>query len=581
MLTARAAGSDRQTFRTPGCGRVGQVRWVLVMVALLGMLAGVLPAAAADWKAAGGVRVQSEQEGDAKLNFRYWPAPNLTIQSIVAKLGRTKLPVTPATPFPGAGQRAAVMILVDTSDPRRRRSDVKKNIDQIIALAKAAGPHVVFGLATFDTKYQDVLPLGGDAAALEAAAKKLRARGQTTELYRHTRDAINKLAAFKADRKTLILFSDGRAEDIAYTREDVIAAAARAGVSINGFGFSRSVEGTRAFQTLIRLAEETGGRFVEADRKLELPGNVAELIYGALNAGGAASIDLAPAIKRGLGGAQDVKLTFVGSGTEVVLGVTLPPAPVNTSLLQEKNWPWLIGAGAGLLLLLALLIVALRRRGKRKRTSAEAAAAKAAMEKPIAFLQFFDEGEPRFPMAGTAIRIGRRDDNDIKIANTSISAYHAEIQQRRDGTFIITDLDSLNGVAINDENVDVGHLKDGDIVDLGETRFRFEFAVDGADGTAAGGTRKADPATRPDWKIARAAQAGQAPDTDQADQADQTVQAGQVGDRKPRTDDMFPPTEALGETGGKAGPDRAAGSGQADGPGPGPNPVPKPESAND
>ncbi len=66
----------------------------------------------------------------------------------------------------------------------------------------------------------------------------------------------------------------------------------------------------------------------------------------------------------------------------------------------------------------------------------------------------------------------------MPLNNTSVSAYHAEIQRRRDGTFIVTDLDSLNGVAINDEPVDVGRLDDGDIVDLGEVRFRFRLNPD-------------------------------------------------------------------------------------------------------
>lgn len=471
------------------------------------MLAIQVPAASAQaWSEAGGVRVRTTAVEPGKLSFTYWPAPNLTIQSLSARLGRVNLPVSPATPFPGDGQKAAVLILVDTSDPRRR-SAVKKNIEQITAIAKAAGPHVVFGLGTFDTKYSELVPLGGDAAAVEAAVKKLRARGQTTELYRHTRDAIKRLAAFEASRKTLVLLSDGRAEDTAYTLEDVIKAAQEAGVSINGLGYSRTVEGTRAFQSLIRLAEETGGRFIPADRKYELPGNVSELIYNALNAGGNATIDLAPASARGIGGPQEIEIAFQGTRAVVNLPVTLPAATVDKRIFQAKNLPWLSGIGVGAVVGLLLLFVWFRKRAQRRRLAAEAAAeeeaAKAAMETPIAFLQFFDEGEPRFPMASAAIRIGRRADNDIQISNTSISAYHAEIQQRRDGTFIITDLDSLNGVTINDEHLDVGQLKDGDIVDLGETRFRFEFAKPDADGNMPRGTQKKDPATRPDWKLVR------------------------------------------------------------------------------
>ena len=66
-------------------------------------------------------------------------------------------------------------------------------------------------------------------------------------------------------------------------------------------------------------------------------------------------------------------------------------------------------------------------------------------------------------MSLPALRIGRNDDNDVTLADNSISGYHAEIHRKRDGTFIITDLDSKNGVLLNDYIGDIAELKDGGV----------------------------------------------------------------------------------------------------------------------
>jgi len=93
----------------------------------------------------------------------------------------------------------------------------------------------------------------------------------------------------------------------------------------------------------------------------------------------------------------------------------------------------------------------------------------------IAVLEFVGETGSKFEMVKRSISIGRRKDNDLALGNGSVSGYHATIHRKSDGSFIITDRDSENGVAINDEEVKIAELKDGDEVDLGEVRFRFSL----------------------------------------------------------------------------------------------------------
>jgi pSer/pThr/pTyr-binding forkhead associated (FHA) protein len=68
--------------------------------------------------------------------------------------------------------------------------------------------------------------------------------------------------------------------------------------------------------------------------------------------------------------------------------------------------------------------------------------------------------------------LGRTDDNDIVINHRSISRNHAKIV-REDGHYTIVDLQSSNGVRVNNEEYDKIELHRGDLIDLGHVRLRF------------------------------------------------------------------------------------------------------------
>ena len=114
-------------------------------------------------------------------------------------------------------------------------------------------------------------------------------------------------------------------------------------------------------------------------------------------------------------------------------------------------------------MIVAVLILRHRRRPKAEPPTAT----------PIAYLEMQDAESTRILLTKTANRIGRNPDNDIVFTNTSISGYHAEIHSQRDGICYITDLGSGNGMSINEKRVAQSDLKDGDLIELGEVRFRF------------------------------------------------------------------------------------------------------------
>lgn len=87
-----------------------------------------------------------------------------------------------------------------------------------------------------------------------------------------------------------------------------------------------------------------------------------------------------------------------------------------------------------------------------------------------------------FALARLPVRLGRSEDIQITVNHRSISREHAEFREV-DGSVVIKDLASANGVRVNGEDVEEATLQDGDVLEFGQVRFRFvgpgvEFAFD-------------------------------------------------------------------------------------------------------
>jgi hypothetical protein len=73
------------------------------------------------------------------------------------------------------------------------------------------------------------------------------------------------------------------------------------------------------------------------------------------------------------------------------------------------------------------------------------------------------------------LRIGRENDNDIRIPNASVHRYHAAIHREDYNDWHITDLSGLegNGLIVNGRRCCQARLSDGDVIQLGPGRLRF------------------------------------------------------------------------------------------------------------
>ena len=534
-----------------------------------------------------------------------------------AQFGEIELPRPEFYPYPIPGSSvSAVFFLIDTSDPRRSAAVTAavEHIRQILAQAKE---HHVFGLGTFDKNLRVLVEPGGSASDIEAALANVRAQGRTTELYRNTLAAVNLVGKFDASRRSVVIFSDGQAEDRAYFHADVINAAREYGVSIDGLGYPRSVALSVALQTLRRMAEDTGGQFVEGTPQFRLPEPYLDAPFTAFDNGGVLAIDLTPAVDAGAadGGTVELSWQLATSSARARVNVKLPappPPPASASVLVERvivpisesatgqtsntvksetstpsktadstpldtgeSTPSGIGAAAvqrslastaganttpststpskasatesataqanttalatgtsssmetapasaptpttqnptapspkptlgvpstsvslssndtlmymavalsGVMVILMLVLVRVikKRRGAPKSLNSEHPAEPTeggTEQMPVfAFLEAMDGTQQRFPITSAAFRIGRHADNELPLADPSMSRHHAQIQLRRDGDFQINDLDSMNGVFVNEKRVTTAVIKDADIVEFGDVRMRFGIA---------------------------------------------------------------------------------------------------------
>lgn len=76
---------------------------------------------------------------------------------------------------------------------------------------------------------------------------------------------------------------------------------------------------------------------------------------------------------------------------------------------------------------------------------------------------------------GDMLRIGREDDNDIRIPSGAVHRYHAAIYREDYDDWHITDLSGVegNGLIVNGRRCCEARLNDGDLIQLGPGKLRF------------------------------------------------------------------------------------------------------------
>lgn len=88
-----------------------------------------------------------------------------------------------------------------------------------------------------------------------------------------------------------------------------------------------------------------------------------------------------------------------------------------------------------------------------------------------------DGAEPmRRAIPRELLSIGREDDNELQLDDTTVHRHHAVLQRTPEAQFVIRDLsgDDGNGVTVNGTRVRQAALNDGDTIGIGLVMLRFE-----------------------------------------------------------------------------------------------------------
>lgn len=91
----------------------------------------------------------------------------------------------------------------------------------------------------------------------------------------------------------------------------------------------------------------------------------------------------------------------------------------------------------------------------------------------------------RFPVGQDLTRIGRAEDNDVRLQDASIHRYHAVVERSPEMLFTVIDVSGYggNGVRVRGEAVQRSSLADGDIVEVGKIKLRFRLVGGNGVGT--------------------------------------------------------------------------------------------------
>lgn len=93
--------------------------------------------------------------------------------------------------------------------------------------------------------------------------------------------------------------------------------------------------------------------------------------------------------------------------------------------------------------------------------------------------QFIINGQQTITSTETVINIGRSQDNHIVLEEPTVSRHHVQIRWRF-GTYTLFDTNSSAGTRVNNKPITEHHLRDGDVIQVGNSAIVFMQSVTGA-----------------------------------------------------------------------------------------------------
>ncbi|MBL4696378.1 MAG: FHA domain-containing protein [Rhizobiaceae bacterium] len=495
-----------------------------LLVTVIASFAFVMPASAQEMQ----MQMQCEagtatETSEVVCDFRFSQPQRL--DNLVFTANEKVLDGAVFTPYSGTGSTSAMLFLVDISDPKRSAT-VKRNIDIVRDQLRLSSASRLVGLATFASDLELIYKPAESHNSVESTLSGIVANGAATELFSNSLEGIKILKDVKADRRALIIMSDGIAEDKAYIAQDVVTAAKEAGVTIISLGFAEAQSATPELQFIQRIAEETGGYYDYVVAAQPFPEDFLADLPRYIENGGSIKAPL-----QDISGSVNITLVanILGGKTlrvtdTVEVAAAAPVVEKEPTLIVKiysafngivpgaSSWAennnllaYLLLAILPLILLAAIVIAQMRKTEDEgtengpvddiedvdsvdggeietigdpeefEPTDDDGATRAVITSEPETFGHFEIVGseENKYPIPGHSVSIGRHSDNDIQLTNNSVHRHHAHFHISPDGVPTIHDLDTANGVLVNGNLVKKMDLKAGDIIELGEVRLRY------------------------------------------------------------------------------------------------------------
>jgi hypothetical protein len=404
-----------------------------------------------------------QSKEDWKITCNYRISSGVEAKELSAKVSGLPVQIEKETltTYPSKGQKTNVLVLVDVSDPKRRETIERKKIPVLMDLIKSLKDHQSIAIASFDTDFTLIVPFTNEKAALTAGISSLKATGQATEFYRSLLSAVDYLGKEAADRKILLVMSDGKDEDRAYKHSDVIASAKQSDVAILAVGYSERLAELPFLQTLRKLSDDSFGLYLNGADPKVIDAFRAGITL-PLERGGRFTLSSDPFF-----GSKTVSLELAdSSGGKLSVETTIILDDRRTFSQKFKDFYWIYAA---VVILTSIVLFFVYKFFTTRRALAN--------RSPFGRLNGLDGSGSEYLLRKTAVRLGRSGDNDIVFTNSSVSLHHAELHRRREGDFYIVDLASTNGVYVNGVKVESAVMKDGDLIELGEVRLTFNANV--------------------------------------------------------------------------------------------------------
>lgn len=368
------------------------------------------------------------------------------------------------------------LFLIDSSIPMKKAymEGIKPTI---LKLFSQKNPWDHWGVAQFDTQFT----MRGDFNQTDVnnSLNSIKIKGQETELFRFSIDAIKLLKEQEANRKFLILFTDGMAEDQGYLFEDVIKEAKLNNITILCFGYQKT---SVAIGNLRRLATDTGGKLWIADEtSFQLKESDYQDFEQSINSGGQIRFSKSQFPPNEIGEETITLNVKLDNNESVTTDITIPV----TKLKKEEENPlklWLLIGGVLVLLLLLFFVLRPKKMppvDEEPKTSDEEKE-KEVLE-PIAYFETIS-GSKLYIYKPYSL-IGALAENDIVIDGEYIGRKHASLKFQ-DGEFSIIDNDSTNGTKVNYKEVTSSKIVDGDTISFGEYDVIFKVCEGEKNGNA-------------------------------------------------------------------------------------------------